>query len=42
MRKLFIKKSLEMAPGYPISFHISRVRSMEEKWNLLVMQAVKK
>jgi hypothetical protein len=39
MRKLFIKKSLEVAPGYPLSFHTGRVRLMEKEWNSLIKKA---
>ena len=32
MRKLFIRQSLNHAPGYNLRWHIERVKMMEEMW----------
>lgn len=32
MRKIFIRTSLAHAPGYPLCFHLVRVRMMEKIW----------
>ncbi len=39
MRKLFIRQSLNHAPGYNLRWHIERVKMMEEMWETVCARA---